>query len=120
MPSTDPCAVILLLLLGATIPPLWQHLVPEYPVLLSEILHCLHRYIADTVILGEIPNSHPYFTGLAIFGGIATFSNPLQGAIVGPMAITVLSVLYQLHSGPTESTPATRLSTPGPSGQWRQ
>ncbi len=86
------------------------------------MLSCLTfilRYIADTVILGEIPNSHPYFTGLAIFGGIATFDNPLQGAIVGPMAITVLSVLYQLHSG-TAEVPGTRLSTPGVSGQWRQ
>lgn len=30
-------------------------------------------------------------------GGIATFSNPLQGAIFGPMALSVLSVLYDLH-----------------------
>lgn len=55
------------------------------------------RYTADSIILGEIPNSHPYLTGLGIFGGLATFNNPLQGVILGPMALTVLSVLYNLR-----------------------
>ncbi len=61
----------------------------------AEVFYC--RYTADSIILGEIPNSHPYLTGLGIFGGLATFSNPLQGVILGPMALTVLSVLYNLR-----------------------
>lgn len=42
--------------------------------------------------------SHPYLTGLGIIGGMYTFDNPLQGAIVGPMLLSLLSVFYNLHS----------------------
>ena len=35
-------------------------------------------------------------------GGIATFSNPLQGAIFGPMALSMLSLAYNLHFNPFE------------------
>lgn len=47
-------------------------------------------------------------------GGLATFSNPLQGAIFGPMALSVLSVLYELHMAsqmqPGSQPPSSRLA----------
>ncbi|CAL8462876.1 g2410 [Coccomyxa elongata] len=55
-------------------------------------------FLADEIILAEIPGSHPYLTGLGIIGGMYTFDNPLQGAIVGPMLLSLLSVFYNLHS----------------------
>lgn len=41
--------------------------------------------------------SHPYLTGLGIFGGMYFFDNPLQGAIIGPMLLSLLSVFFNLH-----------------------
>ena len=47
--------------------------------------------------LSVLAGSHPYLTGLGIFGGMYTFDNPLQGAIVGPMLLSLLSVFFNLH-----------------------
>lgn len=58
--------------------------------------------------------------GNLVQGGIATFSNPLQGAICGPMALSVLSVLYNLHMSSCLPQPSgSRLSTPFGSGRIR-
>jgi hypothetical protein len=59
--------------------------------------------------MGVLAGSHPYFTGLGIFGGMATFDNPLQGAIVGPMLLSLLSVFFNLHGQ--------FMSSSGPPGQ---
>ena len=50
------------------------------------------------LIWNYFAGSHPYLTGLGIIGGMYTFDNPLQGAIVGPMLLSLLSVFYNLHS----------------------
>ncbi|GMH35217.1 hypothetical protein BSKO_03085 [Bryopsis sp. KO-2023] len=60
-------------------------------------MHFLAYNYIDDMILKEIPGSVPYLTALGIVGGIYTFQNPLQGAILGPMLLALLSVAYKLH-----------------------
>jgi predicted PurR-regulated permease PerM len=52
---------------------------------------------ADDLILREIEPSQPYLTGLGIFGGMYTFASPLQGVLLGPMLLALLSVGHNLH-----------------------
>ena len=61
------------------------------------LLHFAAYNYAYEIILKDIPGSAPYFTGLAILGGIYTFDNPFQGALLGPMLLALLSVAYNLH-----------------------
>ncbi|GAB4819140.1 hypothetical protein N2152v2_006186 [Parachlorella kessleri] len=61
-------------------------------------LHFLAYYLGDTLILEDIPGGHPYLMSLGILGGIWTFDNPLQGCLLGPILLSLLSVFYQLHS----------------------
>lgn len=56
----------------------------------------MEGYIED-LVLGEIPESMPYLTGFGVVGGMSTFDNPLQGAILAPMLLVVMSSLYKLH-----------------------
>ncbi|EFN55069.1 hypothetical protein CHLNCDRAFT_134947 [Chlorella variabilis] len=61
-------------------------------------LHFMGYYIGDTVILEDIPGGHPYMLSLGILGGIYAFENPLQGCLLGPILLSLLSVFYNLHS----------------------
>jgi len=51
----------------------------------------------DEAIMGEIPDSHPYLSALGIVGGMAVFEPAAQGAILGPLLVTCIVALYQLH-----------------------
>ncbi|KAL3143003.1 hypothetical protein ABBQ38_003282 [Trebouxia sp. C0009 RCD-2024] len=62
------------------------------------LLHLAAFFQADDVIMREIPGSHPYLTGLGILAGMYSFANPLQGALFGPMLLSMLSVVYNLHA----------------------
>ncbi|DBA70834.1 TPA: hypothetical protein ACH3X2_011607 [Trebouxia sp. C0005] len=62
------------------------------------VLHLAAFFQADDIIMREIPGSHPYLTGLGILGGMYSFDNPLQGALLGPMLLSMLSVFYNLHA----------------------
>ncbi|KAI3438020.1 hypothetical protein D9Q98_000463 [Chlorella vulgaris] len=66
--------------------------------LLFFALHFMGYYIADTIILEDIPGGHPYMLSLGILGGIYAFENPLQGCLLGPILLSLLSVFYRLHS----------------------
>lgn len=46
--------------------------------------HIAAYSMADDVILRDVPGSHPYLTGLGIFGGMYSFKNPLQGSFSYP------------------------------------
>lgn len=49
----------------------------------------------DTVILQDV--GHAYLMSLGILGGLYAFENPLQGCILGPILLSLLSVFYELH-----------------------
>jgi hypothetical protein len=54
--------------------------------------------LGDTLILEDIPGSHPYLMSLAILGGMYAFSNPLLGCVMGPILLSLLSAISSLHS----------------------
>lgn len=66
--------------------------------LLLGLLYFLCYWFVNDLILGEIEPSMPYLTGLGIFGGMYAFKNPLQGVLLGPMLLALLSVAYNLHA----------------------
>ncbi|KAF6262359.1 hypothetical protein COO60DRAFT_650220 [Scenedesmus sp. NREL 46B-D3] len=45
----------------------------------------------------QVEPTLPYLVGLGVFGGMYTFKNPLQGVLLGPMVLALLSVGYNLH-----------------------
>lgn len=51
---------------------------------------------ADDVIVSEVPGTNPFLTGMAIAGGMATFENSFQGALLGPMLVALLLMLKNL------------------------
>jgi hypothetical protein len=65
------------------------------------VLHLGAYYFGDDLIYREMEPSMPYLIGLGVFGGMYTFRNPLQGVLIGPMLLALLSVGYSLHSGST-------------------
>eukprot|EP00879_Flechtneria_rotunda_P024254 GHRR01025703.1.p2 GENE.GHRR01025703.1~~GHRR01025703.1.p2 ORF type:complete len:140 (-),score=50.46 GHRR01025703.1:280-699(-) len=60
-------------------------------------LHLGAYYFGDDLIFREIEPTLPYLVGLGVFGGMYTFSSPLQGVLLGPMLLALLSVGYNLH-----------------------
>ena len=57
--------------------------------------------VADA-IYSEIPGSHPYLTGLAIFSGMWAFDDLLQGAIVAPLTVCIITAIVQLYKEMTD------------------
>lgn len=66
--------------------------------LILALLYFACYWFVNDLILGEIEPSMPYLTGLGIFGGMYAFTNPLQGVLLGPMLLALLSVAYNLHA----------------------
>ncbi|WIA18476.1 hypothetical protein OEZ85_009932 [Tetradesmus obliquus] len=60
-------------------------------------LHLGAYYFGDDLIFREVEPTLPYLVGLGVFGGMYTFKNPLQGVLLGPMVLALLSVGYNLH-----------------------
>ena len=51
---------------------------------------------ADDTIAESVPGHSPWLTGMAIAGGMATFDNSFQGALLGPLLVAVLLMLQSL------------------------
>lgn len=60
-------------------------------------LHVGAYTFGDDLIFREIEPTLPYLVGLGVFGGMYNFANPLQGVLLGPMVLALLSVGYNLH-----------------------
>ncbi|KAK9806751.1 hypothetical protein WJX72_001428 [[Myrmecia] bisecta] len=95
------CAMLPLIPSWVVAVPAALQLVFQDNVLQAIVLLLLHigaYYQADDIIMREIPGSHPFLIGLGVFGGMYTWNNPIQGALMGPMLLSLLSVFYKLHA----------------------
>ncbi|KIY93316.1 hypothetical protein MNEG_14647 [Monoraphidium neglectum] len=60
-------------------------------------LHIGAYTVCDDLIYREIEPTMPYILSLGVFGGMTYFRSPLQGVLLGPMLLALLSVAYTLH-----------------------
>ncbi|KAL3682438.1 hypothetical protein R1sor_000460 [Riccia sorocarpa] len=80
--------------------PMGIELAMEGYYVMAIVLMCVHIWVMDfglEAIHREIPGHNAYLTGLSIAGGMALFTPALEGAIMGPLLMTVLIATKNLY-----------------------